>query len=556
MSIKIGKIRSKAIASLQVGSILLTGGFSSPVQAQLPLLQEFNLPTSNPLNQNSDEQITSSCVRLDGRCTFQIAAQKSALSERQEEIQANLSSIFQAYLQQEDAEIKVEIEEENRLPVIYINGERLFTVTEQDAQVLGRGEPMLAALTLKRRISRGLEQAREERQPDFLLRQGGIAAGTAVAMLLASLLVSRLERHLKKSKGKLEAASTDSQPRAISTQLLQGQQWNLREIQHRLLQLVQVGIWGGGSLLILGLFPYTRLAQIVIITAIRIPVRIGIVGLGSYLLIRLSYALIDRFNSILANNSLLTPQADQRLQLRVTTITGVSRSVVTISWVGIGTLVALTVIGIDIGPLLAGAGIIGVALSLAAQNLIKDIINGFCIILEDQYAVGDVIVVGDVGGFVENMNLRITQLRNEEGRLITIPNSEIRIVGNLSSNWSRADLMIPVAYQADVDKALELVNKIAQQMSEEKDWRSYILEPPLLLGVDDFGERGFVIRMWIKTQPLKQWDVSREFRRRIMVAFDEAGIAISLSRQEIWFHESPAFKSLMDGEKVHANNGN
>lgn len=554
MSIKIGKIRSKAIASLQVGSILLTGCFSSPVQAQLPLLQEFNLPTSNPLNQNSDDQIASTCVRLDGRCTLEIAAQKSALSERREEIQDNLSSIFRAYLQ-EESEIKVEIEEENRLPVIYVNGERLLTVTEQDAQILGRADPMLAALTLKRRITRGLELARQERQPDFLLRQGGIAAGTAVAMLLASLLISRLERHLKKSKGQLETASTESQPRAISTQLLQGQQWNLREIQHRLLQLVQVGIWGGGSLFILGLFPYTRLAQILIITAIRIPLRVGIVGVGSYLLIRLSYALIDRFNSVLANNSLLTPQADRRLQLRINTITGVSRSIVTVSWIGIGTLVALTLVGIDIGPLLAGAGIIGVALSLAAQNLIKDIINGFCIILEDQYAVGDVIVVGDVGGFVENMNLRITQLRNEEGRLITVPNSEIRIVGNLSSNWSRADLMIPVAYQADVDKALELVNKIALQMSEEKDWRSYILEPPLLLGVDDFGERGFVIRMWIKTQPLKQWDVSREFRRRIMVAFDKAGIAISLSRQEIWFHESPSLKPLIEDEKVHANNG-
>ena len=554
MSIKIGKIRSRAITSLQVGSILLTGCFSSPVQAQLPLLQEFNLPTSNPLNQNSDDQIASTCVRLDGRCTLEIAAQKSALSERREEIQDNLSSIFRAYLQ-EESEIKVEIEEENRLPVIYVNGERLLTVTEQDAQILGRAEPMLAALTLKRRITRGLELARQERQPDSLLRQGGIAVGTAVAMLLASLLISRLERHLKKSKGQLETASTESQPRAISTQLLQGQQWNLREIQHRLLQLVQVGIWGGGSLFILGLFPYTRLAQILIIAAIRIPLRVGIVGVGSYLLIRLSYALIDRFNSVLANNSLLTPQADRRLQLRINTITGVSRSIVTVSWIGIGTLVALTLVGIDIGPLLAGAGIIGVALSLAAQNLIKDIINGFCIILEDQYAVGDVIVVGEVGGFVENMNLRITQLRNEEGRLITVPNSEIRIVGNLSSNWSRADLIIPVAYQADVDKALELVNTIALQMSEEKDWRSYILEPPLLLGVDNFGERGFIIRMWIKTQPLKQWDVSREFRRRIMVAFDKAGIAISLSRQEIWFHESPSLKPLIEDEKVHANNG-
>jgi small conductance mechanosensitive channel len=117
----------------------------------------------------------------------------------------------------------------------------------------------------------------------------------------------------------------------------------------------------------------------------------------------------------------------------------------------------------------------------------------FFIILEDQYAIGDVIAVDKVSGFVETMNLRITQLRDSEGRLITIPNSEIKIVANLSSNWSRADLSIPVAYHTDVDKALEVIDTVAQEMSQDDLWREEILDKPEVLGVDDFGSRGVII---------------------------------------------------------------
>ncbi len=274
------------------------------------------------------------------------------------------------------------------------------------------------------------------------------------------------------------------------------------------------------------------------LTSLKIPLRVGMIGLVTYMAIRLSYALIEHFNSTLANHYLITQAANRRLQLRVSTISGVTRGIVTVGCIGVGALVALSAIGIDIAPLLAGAGIIGVAVSLASQNLIRDTINGFLIILEDQYAVGDVINVGDVGGLVENLNLRITQLRDAEGRLITIPNSEIKTVANLSSQWSRADLNIPVAYQTDVNKALELIGQVAQKMSQDLNWREYILEPPQVLGVDNFEERGAIVKVWIKTQPLKQWDVSREFRRRLKVAFDEAGIPIPLPQQEIWFNRS------------------
>ena len=195
-------------------------------------------------------------------------------------------------------------------------------------------------------------------------------------------------------------------------------------------------------------------------------------------------------------------------------------------------------LGIDIIPLLAGASLVGVALSLASQSLIKDAINGFLIIVEDQYALGDVITVGDVGGLVENLNLRITQVRDSEGRLITIPNSEIKIVANLSSRWSRADLTIPVAYQTDVDQALKLIETVGLDMDKDARWEHQIIEPPQVLGIENFGDRGLIIRVWIKTQPLKQWDVAREYRRRMKVAFDKAGISIPVLQQSVWLNSA------------------
>ncbi len=290
---------------------------------------------------------------------------------------------------------------------------------------------------------------------------------------------------------------------------------------NRLLQLAKAGTLVGSSLIILGLFPYTRIAQIWSIMLLKIPARLGIVGLGTYVVIRLSYAVIAKLTSALMIRNLLDFRENQRLELRINTVTVVFRSVVTIILTGAGTIIGLSVIGINVAPLLAGLGILGVGVSLASQNLIRDAINGFFIILEDQYAVGDVIQVDKFGGLVENINLRITQIRYPEGRLITIPNSEVKIVANHSSNWSRADLLIPVAYDTDIDQALYLVKDVAETMANDRQWGQFIIDKPEILGVDNFAERGLIIRVWIKTKPLKQWEVSREFRRRLKVEFDQ-----------------------------------
>jgi small conductance mechanosensitive channel len=495
-------------------------------------------------NDDSDTRVVTTGVRLDGRRLFQIAAPKANLPERVEDIEQRLNNISQDYFQSDSSELQVQIRRENNLPIIYVNNEPLLTVTDLDARMQGE-EPFKLAQRLRESLEQDLRRAKQERQRPFLKRQGGIAAGIFLGVVLSSWAVRHWQWRSKMQP--IPAGSPTIDP--VKTQLTKQQQRNMQEVRQRLFQLAQSTVWGSGTLIILGLFPYTRIIQVWILTVLKIPFGLAIVGLGTYVAIRLSYVLIDQFTAALANNALLlTPEESLRLQLRVSTISGVTKGIATFSGVAIGTLVALTALGVNIGPLLAGAGLIGVAVSLASQNLIKDAINGFFIILEDQYALGDIIAVGNWMGFVENLNLRITQLRDAEGRLITIPNSEIKTVANLSSRWSRADLNIPVAYNADIDQALKLIKNVGLEMDKDSQWQEHILETPQVLGVESFGDRGLMIRVWIKTQPLKQWEVAREFRRRLKIAFDQAGIAIPFPQQVIWLNDAQSLKSQSDSK--------
>jgi small conductance mechanosensitive channel len=518
---------------------------ATPAMAQIPSLQNWlfqpqDLETSL-VDGKSPNSLVSECIHLDGRCLFKIASVKPELSDRINSIQSELNKISQSHLEQDSDTIRVIKKRKGNLIDLYVvtsdesddDGIRLLTVTSDDAKLEGVSIDTRAE-ELTKVIRQGLKVAKQERQGKFLERQSVIAIAIVALMLLSNWIINRWEKATRQIKQQL-ALTDGKRYLPISKELNQRQQWNLNEVRLRLLQLVQIAIWGGGILILLGLFPYTRIFQFWVLSSLHIPIRVAIIAAITYLLIRLSYALIARFNSaFIVSSYLINRKEHRRLQLRVTTITKISKSVITIAWVAFGFVIALSFVGVNIGPLLAGAGIVGVAISLASQNLIKDAINGFFIILEDQYAVGDVIHVGEVSGLVENMNLRITQLRDGEGRLITLPNSEIKIVANLSSQWSRADLNIPVAYDADVDKAMELLAQVAEEMSQEPEWRDFILEAPQVLGVENFGDRGIIIKVWIKTEPLKQWDISREFRRRIKNACDRAGIPIPIPQQQIW----------------------
>ncbi len=530
-----------AIAGSMAIAVILVP--KATAQIPLPLLQSPNNESSH-----ADTGTVSGWIYLDGYQLFQIAATRSNFPERSRNIQQNLNQIRQNYLRRSSTEeIQVEIQKLNGLPVIYVNGQYLMTITSEDAR-LRNEDPFISANQIKEKLEDSLQIAREERQTQFLINQGQIAVGIGLAMMIASWGVYYWQRHLKHhSTRPILPISQDAQH--LTTQLNQQQDRHLEEVKKRLFQLTQAGIWGSGTFIILGLFPYTRPFQVGILTAAQIPLKLGVVVLGIYVAIRFTYALIDRFTStLISSGALLNSDTSERMQLRVSTFSGVTKSIITVIWLGIGILLALVSLGIDIVPLLAGAGLIGVALSLASQSLIKDAINGFLVIIEDQYALGDVIVVGDVGGLVENLNLRMTQLRDAEGRLITIPNSEIKVVANLSSRWARADLTIPVAYENNIDEALQLIKKVAAQMNQDQQWKRLIVAPPEVLGIDNFGDRGLMIRVWIKTQPLKQWDVGREFRRRLKIAFDQAGFSIPVPQQGIWVNDGQLLNSQINGK--------
>ncbi|MGA1298025.1 MAG: mechanosensitive ion channel family protein [Ilumatobacteraceae bacterium] len=186
----------------------------------------------------------------------------------------------------------------------------------------------------------------------------------------------------------------------------------------------------------------------------------------------------------------------------------------------------LGTLGINLGPLVAGAGIAGIALGFGAQSIVKDFLSGILMLVEDQFGIGDVIDVGEASGVVESLSLRTTRLRSIDGTVWHVPNGEIRRVGNMSQGWSRSVIDVGIGYGSDIDTSLAIMKGVAEGMSNEETWNTKLLEKPELLGVQELGDSSVVLRMWVVTEPAAQWDVSRELRRRIKYAFDAAGIEI------------------------------
>jgi len=209
---------------------------------------------------------------------------------------------------------------------------------------------------------------------------------------------------------------------------------------------------------------------------------------------------------------------------------------ITISFVAI--LMILGELGIQLGPLLATAGIGALAIGFGAQSLVKDVISGFFIILENQYRIGDAIEVGGVSGLVESVSLRKTVLRDLEGKVHTIPNGEIKIVSNLSKEWSRSVLDVGISYREDVDQVIDLLSQIGRELEAEEPYKSAILGSLQILGIEKFGESQLIIRMMIKTVPLKQWEVGRELRRRIKNRFDEKGIEMPFPHRVLFWGDT------------------
>ncbi len=228
------------------------------------------------------------------------------------------------------------------------------------------------------------------------------------------------------------------------------------------------------------------------------------------------------------------PILQVRRERRVNALAALATSVLTVAVWTIAVMMIMDQFGVALAPVIASAGIVGVALGFGAQDLVKDFLSGLFILAEDQYGLGDVVDVGEATGVVEGVTLRSTRVRDVNGTLWHIPNGEIRRVGNQSQGWARSLLDIDVAYDTDLDVASQAILGVATTMSHESPWDGLFLEEPEMWGVERLGPDSVSLRLVIKVLPGEQWRISRELRRRIKAELDRSGIEIPFPQRTLW----------------------
>jgi len=273
-----------------------------------------------------------------------------------------------------------------------------------------------------------------------------------------------------------------------------------------------------------------------------------VVVLGAWAAVALYRIAVRRLENV------LTAQAERKskdgdgeeARQRIHTLIELLRKVgVAVIWTIAG-MMALKELGIDIGPLLAGAGIVGLAVGFGAQNLVRDVVSGFFILLENQVGVGDVAVVNGTGGLVEEVNIRTIVLRNASGTVHVFPNGTINTLANMTKDWSAMVFDIGVAYKEDTDRVEKIMMEVAEGLRADEKFRDRILEPMEVMGVDSFGDSAVVIKARLKTKPVQQWSVGREYRRRLKKAFDEQGVEIPFPYRTItWADSSNPIQALV-----------
>jgi small conductance mechanosensitive channel len=551
--------------------------------AQIPPL---NAPNINKIPPGVEQRGTleSAPVTLDGQVLFRIASptvfnrdepgSQVPVEVRAQQIEGNIQRLLPSRNSSAPSldpdTLEVVVQYVNDIPVLFVQDATilqprpLVTVTDADVQYYALSNEELAG-QWQDILERELRQAIALRQPEALKRQFvtvmRVLAGTVgITALLGMFWVTlgRRERYLRQQQTeeialiKAQAAELQTSPelkhekRAFSLSLVQhfGLQQNLQFVRFLrwLLFWAIAFTWAFGIAYSLNAFPQTRqFVRKLVVTPLVLLLAWFLVGLVNRLI---DFSVATFIQNLAQERSLNAPNLQ-----RITTIARVIKGLKMVLVYTIGVLWALQWLQLIPGSVLALGTVVALVISFAAQNLVRDLVNGFMILLEDQYRIGDIVVIGDKSGLVENLNLRITQLRSPDGNLITLPNSSIVEVENLSRDWARSDFRIEVAYDTDIDLALSIVQDTAEQMSRDPKWRDMILDTHEFFGVEHLSHTGIVIRIWIKTQPLKQWDVAMELRRRLKIAFDKHNIQIGTPRQ-IWLQNgadpnSPFAASLL-----------
>ena len=263
-------------------------------------------------------------------------------------------------------------------------------------------------------------------------------------------------------------------------------------------------------------------------------IRIVAIVIGAFIILQIFRIIIRKFEKKVVQPGKMEGERAKRAE----TLTRITENVVRIVVLSTALLMCLKEFGIDIAPLLAGVGIVGLAVGFGAQSLVKDVINGFFILLENRMNVGDVVGIVDKTGLVESVGLRVTVLRDLEGNVHVIPNGEISTLTNMTKEWSRAVLEIGVAYKEDVDNVIEVLKEVGEELKNDETFGPLILEPMEVLGLDSFGDSSVNIKVMFKTKPIAQWRVAREFRLRVKRAFDEKKIEIPFPHLTLYIGEA------------------
>lgn len=275
--------------------------------------------------------------------------------------------------------------------------------------------------------------------------------------------------------------------------------------------------------------------------------RVVIIATVAYVVVRVIANSARRLEEEIGQST--APDRTERLK-RARTVGGLVQNILTTVVSAVAILMILRELRIDIMPILTGAGIVGLAVGFGAQTLVKDFISGFFLTIEDHVRVGDVVNLNGTGGLVEAMNLRTTVLRDLQGTVHVFPNGAIERLSNLTKDFSYYVIDMGVAYKEDTDHVVSVLEEVATELREDPQYRPHILAPLEVLGVDSFGDSQVVIKIRIKTVPLQQWFVGREFRRRIKKAFDLRGIEIPFPHRSLYFGEASKpilFKQATEG---------
>ena len=559
-------------------AILLIFLGSAPARGQLIDLKSILRQTSD-VNAKRIGNIDVANVSLDGRNLFLVTAPApetpdqdvTPIAWRVQEIKFKLQKLIKNRLEPDT--LKAKVEHRNQQTVIVVEDQNMeapkhiLTITERDAFI--DVEENTIPKTAERRakiIETALRQAWKERQPDYRQQQLRYSALVLLGMGVGFVALTALQRY-RHHRHQLVVKSQQQQQAEVSQ--LQSQQdnntveldsdqhleddashgkrwlpipslripsltWEQQELINRsvryLLAVLKLAIIFVGSAWILNRFPETRPFGSWLLTLplslILIPIAVILVKDIVDWIIVLS---LDRWVELREETQTLS----NRFRLRIQTLLNVLKDLTSqIAWL-IGLLLFFRVINaLPIGLILLAV------VAFTSQNLLKDWLRGAFILIEDHYAKGDIVAIGSIRGKVEFINLRVTQLRTVEGKLVSIDNGSFTQVENLTSQWSGIRLIIGVAYKTNLDQAKEVIGQVAQDMEKDPDCGQYLIEAPQILGVEDFGENSIQIALLIKTETGKQFEAGREYRRRLKPAFDRAGISIPFPKRSIWFENT------------------